>query len=53
MTRSRGRPPLSDPRSTRVVVRVTQAEAAEIARRAEAQGQSVSDYLRALALRTP
>ena len=49
--RGPGRPPLPSARSTRIVVRVTTPEAVEIARRAEAAGLSVSDYVRGLALR--
>lgn len=50
MNRGRGRPPVADPRTTRVVVRVTPAEAEAIHARAEGEGVSTSDLLRGLSV---
>lgn len=52
-TPRRGRPPLDNPRSERVFLRVTAAEAERLRELAESRGQTLSDYLRESGLRRP
>ena len=46
-----GRPPVSNPRCERLAVRLTKSEAAEVRRKAKAQGQTMSEYILANILR--